>query len=176
VKTGDFASVVAPVFGSTLMTRTFRHAGQCEHRYTSDPALLRAILKVRDGAAGATGEWNLAPANAAGRFRTTPSRRLGVLQLLDADETRVLLDFHDPTGTAAGWTARARGDGLPLCLSFTNATYSGHRPVAFVGKPPLDYRYEEVPAASRVRDPRGLRGWALRGNRDGKGETDSRRD
>ena len=29
---------------------TFRHAGQCEYRYTSDPALLRAILKVRDGA------------------------------------------------------------------------------------------------------------------------------
>ena len=28
---------------------TFRHAGQCEHRDTSDPALLRAILKVRDG-------------------------------------------------------------------------------------------------------------------------------
>jgi hypothetical protein len=33
----------------------FRHAGQCEHRYTSDPALLRAILKVRDGAGG--GYW-----------------------------------------------------------------------------------------------------------------------
>ncbi len=31
---------------------TFRHAGQCEHRYTSDPALLRIILKVRDGAGG----------------------------------------------------------------------------------------------------------------------------
>jgi hypothetical protein len=29
---------------------TFRHAGQCEHRYSSDPALLRAILKVRPGA------------------------------------------------------------------------------------------------------------------------------
>ena len=28
---------------------TFRHAGQGEHRDTSDPALLRAILKVRDG-------------------------------------------------------------------------------------------------------------------------------
>jgi hypothetical protein len=25
---------------------TFGHAGQCEHRYTSDHALLRAILKV----------------------------------------------------------------------------------------------------------------------------------
>jgi hypothetical protein len=34
---------------------TFRHPGQCEHRYTSDPALLRAILKVRDGAGG--GYW-----------------------------------------------------------------------------------------------------------------------
>jgi hypothetical protein len=34
---------------------TFRHAGQCEHRDTSDPALLRAILKVRDGAGG--GYW-----------------------------------------------------------------------------------------------------------------------
>jgi hypothetical protein len=42
----DFASV---------MPRTFRQAGQCEHRYTSDPALLRAILKVRDGAGG--GYW-----------------------------------------------------------------------------------------------------------------------
>ena len=31
---------------------TFRHAGQCEHLDTSDPALLRAILKVRDGAGG----------------------------------------------------------------------------------------------------------------------------
>ena len=34
---------------------TSRHAGQCEHRDTSDPALLRAILKVRDGAGG--GYW-----------------------------------------------------------------------------------------------------------------------
>jgi hypothetical protein len=31
---------------------TFRHAGQCEHLDTSDPALLRVILKVRDGAGG----------------------------------------------------------------------------------------------------------------------------
>jgi hypothetical protein len=51
----DFASVMPPVFGSTLMTRTFRRAGQCEHSYTRDPALLRAILKVRDGAGG--GYW-----------------------------------------------------------------------------------------------------------------------
>ena len=34
---------------------TFRHAGQCEHRDTKDPALLRVILKVRDGAGG--GYW-----------------------------------------------------------------------------------------------------------------------
>jgi hypothetical protein len=34
---------------------TFRHAGQCEHRETTDPAFLRAILKVRDGAGG--GYW-----------------------------------------------------------------------------------------------------------------------
>ena len=34
---------------------TFRHAGQCEYRYTSDPALLRVILKVKDGAGG--GYW-----------------------------------------------------------------------------------------------------------------------
>jgi hypothetical protein len=34
---------------------TFRHAGHCEHRYTSEPALLRAILRVRDGAGG--GYW-----------------------------------------------------------------------------------------------------------------------
>ena len=31
---------------------TFHHAGQCEHRDTSDPALLRVILEVRDGAGG----------------------------------------------------------------------------------------------------------------------------
>jgi hypothetical protein len=34
---------------------TSRHAGQCEHRYTSDPALLRVILKVKEGAGG--GYW-----------------------------------------------------------------------------------------------------------------------
>jgi hypothetical protein len=34
---------------------TFRHAGQCEHRDASDPALLRVILKVRDGVGG--GYW-----------------------------------------------------------------------------------------------------------------------
>jgi hypothetical protein len=31
---------------------TFRHARQCEHRDTTDPALLRAILKVKDGSGG----------------------------------------------------------------------------------------------------------------------------
>jgi hypothetical protein len=31
---------------------TSRHAPQCEHRDTTDPALLRAILKVRDGMDG----------------------------------------------------------------------------------------------------------------------------
>jgi hypothetical protein len=34
---------------------TFRHAGQCEHRDTTDPALLRVILRVRDGVDG--GYW-----------------------------------------------------------------------------------------------------------------------
>jgi hypothetical protein len=34
---------------------TFHHSGQCEHRSTADPTLLRAILKVRDGAGG--GYW-----------------------------------------------------------------------------------------------------------------------
>jgi hypothetical protein len=34
---------------------TFRHAPTCEHRETDDPALLRAILRVRDGAGG--GYW-----------------------------------------------------------------------------------------------------------------------
>jgi hypothetical protein len=34
---------------------TFRLAGQCEHRYASDPGLLRALLRVRDGAGG--GYW-----------------------------------------------------------------------------------------------------------------------
>jgi hypothetical protein len=29
---------------------TFRHAGGCEHRATTDPTLLAAILKVKDGA------------------------------------------------------------------------------------------------------------------------------
>lgn len=39
------------MFGSTpIDPSTFRHAGQCEHRFTSDPALLRVILRVRDGA------------------------------------------------------------------------------------------------------------------------------
>jgi hypothetical protein len=33
-----------------LEPSTFHHAGQCEHRDTTDPALLRAILKVREGA------------------------------------------------------------------------------------------------------------------------------
>jgi RNase P subunit RPR2 len=32
-----------------------RFCSQCEHRYTSDPALLRLILKVRDRAGG--GYW-----------------------------------------------------------------------------------------------------------------------
>jgi hypothetical protein len=31
---------------------TFRHAGQCEHRDTTDPVLVRAISKVKDGAGG----------------------------------------------------------------------------------------------------------------------------
>ena len=34
---------------------TFRHAGQCEHRDTTAPDLLRAILRVRDGVGG--GYW-----------------------------------------------------------------------------------------------------------------------
>ena len=40
---------------------TFIHAGQCEHIHTSDPALLRAILKVRTGWAGLLvgGMWHL---------------------------------------------------------------------------------------------------------------------
>jgi hypothetical protein len=63
----------AVVFGSTPMTRPlFRHAGQCEHRYTSDPALLRAVLMVRDGAARATGGWSAARATRLGTFRTAP--------------------------------------------------------------------------------------------------------
>jgi hypothetical protein len=28
---------------------TFRHVGQCEHRDTTDPAVVRTILKVKDG-------------------------------------------------------------------------------------------------------------------------------
>jgi hypothetical protein len=52
------------------MRRTASTDVLCEHRSTSDPVLFRAILKVRDGAGGATGGWNVAPANAAGRFRT----------------------------------------------------------------------------------------------------------
>lgn len=31
---------------------TARHAGQCEHRDTTDPALLRAILRVKEGWSG----------------------------------------------------------------------------------------------------------------------------
>ena len=40
---------------------TFRHAGQCEHRDTTAPALLRAILRVRDGVGG--GYWWVQCAN-----------------------------------------------------------------------------------------------------------------
>jgi hypothetical protein len=36
---------------------TFRHAGSCEHRDTTDPDLLRLVLKVKDGAGGAGGYW-----------------------------------------------------------------------------------------------------------------------
>ena len=35
-----------------LHPSTFHHAGGCEHRDTTDPTLLAAILKVRDGAGG----------------------------------------------------------------------------------------------------------------------------
>jgi hypothetical protein len=35
-----------------LDPKTSRHAPQCEHRDTSDPALLRVLLKVRDGSGG----------------------------------------------------------------------------------------------------------------------------
>jgi hypothetical protein len=31
---------------------TFHHHAGCEHRHTSDPAVLRAILRVREGANG----------------------------------------------------------------------------------------------------------------------------
>jgi hypothetical protein len=34
---------------------TFRHSGGCEHRDTTDPAVIRAILKVSEGAGG--GYW-----------------------------------------------------------------------------------------------------------------------
>jgi hypothetical protein len=36
---------------------TFRHAGQCEHRDTTDPDLFRLFLKVKDGAGDAGGYW-----------------------------------------------------------------------------------------------------------------------
>ena len=55
---------------------TFRHAGQCEHHDTRDPALLRVILKVGTARARATGGWNAASASAAGRFRTRRERRV----------------------------------------------------------------------------------------------------
>ena len=38
----------------------------------TDPAVLWVILEVKDGAGGATGGWNAAPARQAGRLRTTP--------------------------------------------------------------------------------------------------------
>jgi hypothetical protein len=67
---------------------TFHHAGQCEHRDTTDPVLLGAILKVRDGAGGTTGGWSAAPATPPGRFRTTPPRRTSVdTELPRADPT-----------------------------------------------------------------------------------------
>jgi hypothetical protein len=33
--------------------RTFRHAGQCEHRDTTDPGLVKLILDVKPGTGGA---------------------------------------------------------------------------------------------------------------------------
>ena len=55
---------------------TFRHAPQCEHRDTTDPAIVRAILRVQDRGGLLVGA-NAAPANTAGRSRTTPRRRVG---------------------------------------------------------------------------------------------------
>jgi hypothetical protein len=59
---------------------TFRHAGQCEHRDTSDPALVRVILKVRDGAGGGywwvecgTCEYGLAGSALRRERRVTPN-------------------------------------------------------------------------------------------------------
>jgi hypothetical protein len=53
---------------------TSRHMPQCEHRDTTDPALIRAILRVRDGAGGGYWVRNAASATRCGRSRILPSR------------------------------------------------------------------------------------------------------
>jgi hypothetical protein len=51
---------------------TSRHAGECEFAAETDPAVLKILLKVKDGAGGANGGWCAAAAHAAGWLRTTP--------------------------------------------------------------------------------------------------------
>jgi hypothetical protein len=55
--------------------RTFRHAGECEHRDETDPALLKLILDVKPARAGLTGGSRASPATSPGRRRTRPRRR-----------------------------------------------------------------------------------------------------
>jgi hypothetical protein len=52
----------------------FRHAPQCEHRDTTAPDLIRAIVKVVDGMGGDYWWSRAASAIPPGRFRTTPRR------------------------------------------------------------------------------------------------------
>jgi hypothetical protein len=64
---------------------TFRHAGQCEHPDTSDPALLRAILKVRDSVGWDYGWVERDTCECGPQVPHYAVAQMGVLQLLDAD-------------------------------------------------------------------------------------------
>jgi hypothetical protein len=55
-----------------LDLKTARHLGQCEYISETDPAMLKVLLKVKEGGGGTYGGWSAAGAAPAGRFRTTP--------------------------------------------------------------------------------------------------------
>ena len=60
-----------------LDPKTSRHVPQCEFASAADSAVVRVLLKVREGTGGDYWEWSAAPATPAGRFRTTPRRVSG---------------------------------------------------------------------------------------------------
>jgi len=64
-----------------LDPKTSRHMGECEFASSTDPSVLRVLLKSSPGWAKATTEWSAAPAAAAGRFRTSLRRERQVMRL-----------------------------------------------------------------------------------------------